>query len=93
MYSTLERILNNTEPVQLNIIDASTDIDTAIYVFNQYMQLTLGQYYKIELLSNHCSCLYGNGGRRYIGLVPNKDVITFSQELVTKCNNFHTTML
>ena len=66
-----------------------TDINTAIYVFNLYMQLTLGQYYKIELLSNHCSCLYGNGGRRYIGLVPNKDVIIFSQERVTKCNNFH----
>ena len=93
MHSTLERILNKPEPVQLNIIDTPTDIDTAIYVFNLYMQLTLGQYYKIELLSNHYSCLYRNGGRCYIGLVPNKDVITLAQELVKKCNNFHTTML
>ncbi len=88
MHSTLERILNKLEPVQLNIVDTHTDIDTAIYVFNQYMQLTLGQCYKIELLSNHYSCLYRNGGRRYIGLVPNKDVITLAQEIVKKCNNF-----
>ena len=88
MHSTLETILNNPEPVQLNTVYTPTDIDTAIYVFNQYMQLTRGQYYSIELLSNHYSCLYGNSGRRYFGLVPNKDVITFSQELVTKCNNY-----
>ena len=89
MHSTLETILNNLEPVQLPLVDLPTDIEIAVHVFNRYMQSTLGSYYKIELLSNHCSCLYGNGGRRYLGLVPNKDVITLAQELVTKCNNFH----
>ena len=32
MHSTLERILNKTEPVQLNIVDTPTDIDSHIRV-------------------------------------------------------------
>ena len=89
MHATLEKILNNLEPVQLPLVDLPTDIETAIYVFNQYMQLTRGQYYSIKLLSNHYSCLYGNGGRKYLGLVPNEDVITLAQELVKRCSTFY----
>ena len=89
MHATLEKILNNLEPVQLPLVDLPTDIKTAVEVFHLYIQLTRGRYYSIELLSNHYSCLYGNGGRKYLGLVPNEDVITLAQELVKRCSTFY----
>ena len=89
MHATLEKILNNLEPVKLPLVNLPTDIETAVNVFHLYIQLTRGQYYSIELLSNHYSCLYGNDGRRYIGLVPNKEVITLAQELVKRCSKFY----
>lgn len=51
MHSTLERILNKPEPVQLYITDIPTDIDTAIHEGSTEVAIVvfINDYYNVDV--------------------------------------------